>query len=87
MTKNKVEMTTHNNTDLTLEQIKALPLLGVYRNNWRQRDVVLYRFAADRVISVGTSFDRGVRVIALESDADHFRALDAFAYGRQYVAE
>lgn len=78
-------MTTFNNTSLTVEEIERLPILGTYRNEWRQRNVTLRRLSEGQVISTGLRAN-GEVVIAQEPDADHFRALDAFAYGRTYIA-
>lgn len=60
----------NNNTELTIEQIEALPLVGICRNVWRQRDVRLYRVAEGEVISIGVSFDRAQTIIAREKDAE-----------------
>jgi hypothetical protein len=75
-----------NNTTYDVDQImKALDIVGVCRNEWRQRHVVLYRFAPGQVISLGTAFDDSITVIALETDGDHANTLAAFP--RTYVHE
>lgn len=84
----KPEAELHNHTGMTIDAINALPLLGTYRNEWRNRSVSLYRLADGEVISVGTTFDGSMIVIAKETDADHAPALAAWALGnRSYVAK
>jgi len=78
--------TTYNNVGIELEQIRRLPLLGVYRNEWRMRRVALYRDSPGHVISIGESFDGSMVVVARETDEDHSWALAAFLRGETYVA-
>lgn len=74
-----------NHTSYTEEQIFHMPMLGSYRNEWRQRDVALYRLRPGMLISVGTFWDQSTTVICEEADDLHARALDAFAHGRSYT--
>lgn len=76
----------YNHTSMTVEQVRALPHLGTYRNEWRKRTVELYRLAEGHVVSIGTAFDNSLVVVAEETDCDHDRALNAFKYNRTYVA-
>jgi hypothetical protein len=78
--------TTYNKTGMTLDAIRALPLLGVYRNEWRQIDIELYALDTFTVVSVGIEYDGHIRNAVREMRDDHFRALEAFAEGRKYVA-
>jgi len=77
---------THNNTNLTEQQIVNLPLLGKTINNWRQREITLLQHPEhlDRVISVGHSFDGKQIVIADEEKSAWATALDYAANGKVY---
>lgn len=65
---------------------KMFDRLGSYRNVWRARTVTLYRVGPGQLVSVGACDDGDV-VVAVEPDEYHARALDAFKYGRSYVAD
>ncbi|GAC1495725.1 MAG: hypothetical protein NVS1B6_00120 [Steroidobacteraceae bacterium] len=52
--------TIHNNTpSFSVEQIEALPLVGIHRCNWREREIKLYFDPTDDafLLSVGRSYD------------------------------
>lgn len=78
-----------NNTNFTIEQINAMPLIGTTINKWRQRIIKLYQHPAYEtiVISVGTSFDNTKQVIAEESQANYATALDYIKHGKTYTSE
>ena len=77
-----------NHTDLTRDQILALPRLGSYRNEWRQRLVTLYRRGPGQVVSIGETFDGVLQIICSETDEDHCYALAAWAEGNfQYTSK
>lgn len=80
-------MTITNNTNLTEGQIADLPELGSYHNDWRQRQVTLYRLRKDVVISIGTFDDGSQVVICEEPDSAHAPALHAWSQGRSYRAK
>jgi hypothetical protein len=74
-----------NNTKLDLAILADLPKLGTYRNEWRQRDVTLYRLCPGRLVSYGLFWDGTTCVICEESDELHAGALAAFAAGRSFT--
>ena len=71
-----------NNTDLSLEDIRKLPLLKIVRNEWRMREVRLYQHPEhkDRVVSFGEDFDGSKIVIADESKEDFDRELGSASF-------
>lgn len=73
----------YNNTKLPLDAIVKLPVVGVCRNEWRQRDVTLRRAGPGLVISTGVSFDQSMVVVAVERDEEHGHTLAAWP--RTYV--
>lgn len=70
----------YNRTSLSEKQIAELPLLGCYKNEWRQRIVSLFRLAPGQVISIGETF-KGDKIICQETDQDHKYALSAWENG------
>lgn len=75
----------NNSTKLTRAEIEALPVVGMIRNNWRQRFVTLY--AADdptRLYMVGVSFDGNLCVISLEDIGQNEAvAMDYWKHGNK----
>lgn len=59
----------HNHTPFTVAQILALPTMFTVKSYWRQRNVTVYEHPsdADKVVSVGISFDQRTVVIAEET--------------------
>jgi len=82
-------MQVHNNTTLTIEEVRALPYLGITSSKWRQRDIMLYQHPTlpDAVISVGVTFDKTMQVIAAEPKSSWTTALDYIQHGKIYVSE
>jgi hypothetical protein len=68
----------HNRTKYEPKEIQEFTLLKRVKNNWRERDIVLYQHPEDEglVVSVGTSFDGKVVVIVIENKTDWKRELD-----------
>lgn len=76
-----------NHTPYELAEIPTMfAKITEYRNEWRKRNVHLYRIGPDQLVSIGRC-DNGDTVVAVESDQDHARALDAAAFCRAFVAE
>ena len=73
-------MKVHNNTELAEAYVYGLPVIKAGKNHWRGRDITLRQHPTDpdRVISVGTTFDREVRIIADEPKSAWTRELSAF---------
>ena len=75
-------MKTHNNTSWPNIEVMLADLLHPIkygRNHWRGRDITLYEHPTDndRIISVGTTFDGSMRVIADELRSDWHRELSS----------
>jgi hypothetical protein len=79
----------YNNTPYDADTLAALPVLGETVSLWRKRRITLYAHPsdADRLISIGHTFDGRMIVIAEElRDAWH-NALDYIAHGKTYVSQ
>ena len=89
MAAKKKAQAVYNRTSLTAEQIDSLPVIGETVSNWRQRNIVLRQHPTDenRLISVGTTFDKSMVVIADESRKDWQTALDYIGMGQIYVSQ
>lgn len=87
MKKSKTE--TFNRTSFSLEQINAFPVLGTTVSKWRQRTVVLCQHPTkeDHVVSIGTTFDNTMVVIAEEPKSQWVFALEYAKRGKVYVSE
>jgi hypothetical protein len=57
---------TYNRTDFPREVLATLPVLGETVSSWRRRRITLYAHPtdADRLISIGHTFDGSMVVIA-----------------------
>ena len=66
---------------MTEDEIRKLPRLGGYTNEWRQRYIELFRLSEGKVISIGTGITGKMKVIAEEIDQDHQYALAAWTSG------
>ena len=79
----------YNNTSLTLDEVNALPLIGKTVSNWRQRNIELRQHPSDGtlLVSVGTTFDEKMVVIAIEKRTDWTTALDYIKHGKVYVSQ
>lgn len=62
-----------NTTQYTLEQIKKLPVLKTFKNDWRQRYVTVYQHPDNNnmVISVGIPFNGGGATICEETKENY----------------
>lgn len=90
MTATKTQaMKTYNNTTFTEEQIGGFLVLGHSVSKWRQRNNTLYQHPTDaeRIISVGVTFDGSMKVICDDDRNAWGRELDYAAHGKVYVAE
>ena len=78
-----------NNTNIDFDKIKTLSLLGSTISKWRQRNINLYQSPNDpeNVISVGTTFDNTMIVVAEDNKSDWIVALDYASRGKVYVSE
>lgn len=85
----KPAMAIHNNTEYSLEVIGTLTVIGTTVNNWMQRNIVLYNHPDDkgRVISVGTTFDNSMQVIADDESSVWSTAIDYAVRGKVYVRD
>lgn len=81
-------MLVHNNTTFSEADIDKFPVLGTTVNNWRGRKIELreHPHDANRVISIGTTFDGKVKVIADEPKSDWAVALEYASRGKVYVS-
>lgn len=78
----------HNNTEFTMEQIREMPFIGRTVNKWRQRNIILYEAPnKENVISVGTTFDNQMTVVAEEPRSCWAAALECIEHGEIYVSE
>ena len=82
-------MQIHNCTPFTEEEIVAFSVLGHTRNSWRQRMIDLYAHPTDidQLVSVGTTFDGTMRVIAVEPRSSFATALDYASRRKVYVSD
>ncbi len=80
-------MKTHNHTELSLEDIRALPIVGRIKNNWRQRDVTLYASSdPTKLFMVGVAFDSSMMVISLEDiGLNEGVAMDYWQHGKKVL--
>jgi len=78
-------MKTNNTTTLTKEQILALPVVGIIRNNWRKRLVTLYESPSPyKVYMIGKSFDNQLEVITEEDiGLNEKTAMDYWKHGKK----
>lgn len=80
---------TYNNTTFAESVLTDLTLIGLTVSRWRQREIALYAHPTDpnRIISVGTTFDGKIVVIADEEKADYLTALEYIRRGKVYTSE
>jgi len=80
----KTQIRIVNNSGMDLSAIvRDLPMVGIMRNNWRQRMVTLYQVSETEVISIGKSFDLKEIVVCREP-RESFKSTLA-AYPSTYV--
>lgn len=83
----KVETKIHNHTNLTLDQIEAMELVGMIRNNWRGRMVCLYSSGdgdPTMLYMVGKSFDLSMYVVSYEPQGKNESiAIDYWKHGKK----
>lgn len=79
----------HNNTPFTRQEIEQFVYLGFTKNNWRGRNVSLYQHPTepDLLVSVGTTYDQRMTVLAVEPKSSFKIALGYAAHGKIYVSE
>lgn len=89
MKTNTKKLVVHNNTPFNLDTIAGFVKLGNTVNKWRQRNVTLLQHPTEpnNVVSVGTTFDQSMQVIAVESKDAWIKALDYASRGKVYVSE
>ena len=65
-------MEIYNHTNLSIHEIELLPIIGIVKNLWRQRDITIYKHPTDEkmVISDGITFDKRMRVICEDPRVD-----------------
>lgn len=75
----RIEQTVHNNTSFSLDQIWEMKVIGQTSSSWRGRIITLHQHPsqADRVVSVGTTFDSKMVVVADEPKTDWANVLNA----------
>lgn len=80
---------TFNCTEFTKEQIASLEFIGNTVNNYSNRNIRLYVHPTnpDNVISIGTTFNGEMTVIADETRLAWATALDYIAHGKVYVRD
>lgn len=80
------EFAVYNTTGKTQEEIEALEIVGVIRNQWRLRTVVLYRDPANEayLYMVGLAFTGNSIMISHESiGLNEQVAMDYWKHGRK----
>jgi hypothetical protein len=57
-----------NDEGFTKDSLKTLKVIGVMRNNWRQRMVTICQHPTrqDDVVTFGTPFDEGETIVCVE---------------------
>ncbi len=92
----QAQPTIYNNTVdsrefyLTLEEIERRPLIGIVKNNWRQRTVKLYAgAAAGMAYMVGRTFDGSEIIVSHEAlGGNEHTAIDYWQHGQKtYVRD
>ena len=83
-----VKVKIHQNTDKTVEEIQALEMIGLFRNNWQRRQIQLYAdpASAEFVYAVGISYDDTMIITSHDrlSECMNFRiAIDYWAHGKK----
>lgn len=84
------ESTIHNNTQFSIEEVEAKPILFIVMNKWRQRNIAVREHPTDpeRCTSDGVSFDGKMRVIADDSRKDWCGQFSQLPYGvKHFVTE
>jgi len=78
-------MKVQNNTDLTESQITSRRVIGVIRNNWRNRLVTLYESDdSKKAYMIGVSFNQDLKVISHEEIGLNERiAIDYWQHGNK----
>ena len=78
-----------NHTSFSQSTIESFSYLGFTVSKWRQRNIKLYQHPTEpqTVISVGTTFDNEMMVIAAEPKSGWQTALDYAGRGEIYVSE
>lgn len=69
-----------SNWGWSLDDVMKLNVIGRQRNEWRRRNAVIYQHPndAEKIVSVGESFDRSVIVICEESKKDWDKCIRQF---------
>jgi hypothetical protein len=82
-------MTVYNNTKFEEKEIETFPILGKTQNNWRKRNIILYKHPdkEDYLISVGTTFCESMKVISEEQKQDLTIALEYASRGKIYISQ
>ncbi len=77
----------HNHTKSTIDEIRARPIIGKIRNEWRQRDVVLHESdTTGWAYMIGSTFDGSMIVVTLEEEGLNERtARDYWAHGEKVL--
>ena len=88
----QLPMTIINNTHLDYEYIKGLTIIGINKNNWMQRTIMLYQdLNPNYVIAVGITFDNTTTIISrelLEESRNFQTAIDYWSHGNKvYVRD
>lgn len=71
-------MQVYNHTPFTEHEISKMPFIGKADLKWRSRIVMLYSAPDGKIISVGTTYDNTMKVIATETTAEWTDALEFF---------
>jgi hypothetical protein len=76
-----------NNTDKSAIEIESLPLVGIIRNNWRQRTVKLYSSKQEGYLyMIGTAFDKTCVILTHEAVGMNERtAMDYWQHGQKVL--
>lgn len=81
-------MRVNNNTSRSLAEIKAMPIVGKIKNNWRGRWVTLYRDAtlegSGLLYMVGITLDGQLTIVTLErAGMNEKTAMDYWNHGQK----
>lgn len=69
-----------NSEGITLDDVINTPIIGLLRNNWRRRHVVVYNHPSDaaKVVSVGHPYDGGEPIVCVELRTEYARVINMY---------
>lgn len=69
-----------NSENITIETIKGKPVIGLLKNNWRQRHVTIYDHPTnpEMVVSVGVPFNNTEQIVCVEERTAYARVISRY---------